>query len=123
MGRNPQIEEWAATVAPDVGALQHLLSTLDDQRAVWSQVLVFRWRGSQSQRGDRDASQKPPWGTRTKGEGDLEAAEGPGQEPGAVGAVATSNPSVASLRLGEVERSIAGTSGAEDAADGNRAAA
>ena len=31
MGRNPQVEEWAAAAAPAVGALQHLLSTLDDQ--------------------------------------------------------------------------------------------
>ena len=34
MGRNPQIEEWAANTAPDVGALQQLLSNLDGQRAV-----------------------------------------------------------------------------------------
>ena len=34
MGRDPQIEEWAADAAPDVGALQQLLSTLDDRRAV-----------------------------------------------------------------------------------------
>ena len=46
MGRNPQIEEWAAATAPDVGALQHLLSILDNQRAVWSQVRVLRWSGS-----------------------------------------------------------------------------
>ena len=31
MGRNPQIEEWAAAISPDVRALQHLLATLDDQ--------------------------------------------------------------------------------------------
>ena len=36
MGRDPQIEEWAADTAPDVGALQKLLLNLDDQRAVWS---------------------------------------------------------------------------------------
>ena len=30
MGRDPQIEEWAATTAPDVGALQKLLSSLED---------------------------------------------------------------------------------------------
>ena len=31
MGQDPQIEEWAADAAPDVGALQRLLSTLDDR--------------------------------------------------------------------------------------------
>ena len=73
MGRNPQIEEWAAAVAPDVGALQHLLSTLDDQRAVWSQVRVFRWCGSRSQRGEGDDSQNPLGVTRTNcGEADCE---------------------------------------------------
>ena len=48
-GREPQIEEWAADAGPDVGALQHLLSTLDDQRAVWSQLRVFHWGGIRSQ--------------------------------------------------------------------------
>ena len=73
MGRNPQIEEWAAAVAHDVGALQHLLSTLDDQRAVWSQVRVFRWCGSRSQRGEGDDSQNPLGVTRTNcGEADCE---------------------------------------------------
>ena len=38
MGRDPQIEAWATDTAPDVGTLQKLLSTLDDQRAVWSQA-------------------------------------------------------------------------------------
>ena len=61
--------------------------------------------------------------TRTKEEGDLEVVEGPGQEPGAVGVAATSDPSVAPLRLGEAERGIAGTSGAEDAAYGDQDAA
>ena len=31
MGRDTQIEEWAAAAAPDVGALQKLLSSLEDQ--------------------------------------------------------------------------------------------
>ena len=34
MGRDPQMEEWAANTAPDVGALQQLLSNLDGQWAV-----------------------------------------------------------------------------------------
>ena len=41
IGRDPQIEEWAADTAPDVGALQKLLSDLDDQWAVWSQIQAF----------------------------------------------------------------------------------
>ena len=49
MGRDPQIEEWAANAAPDVGALQQLLSTLDDQRAVWPQIRVFHWGESRGQ--------------------------------------------------------------------------
>ena len=43
MGRDPQVEEWAADAAPDVEALQQLLSALDDQRAVWLQIRAFRW--------------------------------------------------------------------------------
>ena len=46
IGRDPQIEEWAADTAPDMGALQQLLSNLDDQQAVWSQIRAFRWGGS-----------------------------------------------------------------------------
>ena len=49
MDRDPQIEEWAADTAPDVGALQKLLSNLDNQRAAWSQVKAFRWGGSRGQ--------------------------------------------------------------------------
>ena len=56
MGRDPQMEEWAADTAPDVGALQRLLSSLDDQRAVWSQVRAFRWGGSRGQREEGDVS-------------------------------------------------------------------
>ena len=32
--REPQIEEWAAATAPNLGALQRLLSRLEDQRAL-----------------------------------------------------------------------------------------
>ena len=59
MGRDPQIEEWAADAAPDVGALQQLLSTLDDRRAVWSQIRAFRWGGSRVQQEEGNASQNP----------------------------------------------------------------
>ena len=78
MGRNPQIEEWAAAIAPDVGALQRLLSTLEDQRAVWSQVRVLRWGGSRSQQGEGEVSQNPLGVTGTKGGGDREVVDGPG---------------------------------------------
>ena len=57
--RDPQIEAWAADVAPDVGTLQKLLSALDDQRAVWLQVRAFRWGGNRGQREEGDASQNP----------------------------------------------------------------
>ena len=49
MGRDPQMEEWATDTAPDVGALQRLLSSLDYQRAVWLQIRAFRWSGSRGQ--------------------------------------------------------------------------
>ena len=35
IGRDPQIEEWAAATAPNVGALQKLLLGLEDQQAFW----------------------------------------------------------------------------------------
>ena len=59
MGCDPQIEEWAVNAAPDVGALQPLLSTLDNQRAVWAQMRAFRWDGSRGQREEGNASQNP----------------------------------------------------------------
>ena len=59
MGQNPQVEEWAAAVAPDVGALQHLLSTLDDQRAVWSQVRVFAGEGAEASEGKETLIRTP----------------------------------------------------------------
>ena len=59
MGRDPQIEEWAAATAPDVGALQKLLSSLEDQRAVWPQIRAFQRDGSRSQREEGDASRAP----------------------------------------------------------------
>ena len=48
MDRDPQIEEWAANTAPDVGALQKLLSNLDEQRAVWSQVRLSAGVGAEA---------------------------------------------------------------------------
>ena len=59
MGRDPQIEAWAADTAPDVVALQKLLFTLDDQRAVWAQVRAFRWGGSRGQRGEENVCRTP----------------------------------------------------------------
>ena len=99
MGRDPQIEEWAADTAPDVGALQQLLSNLDNQRAVWSQIRVFRWGGSRGQQEEGGASQNPPRVTEAEGKGYLEPAAGPDQKPGAVRVAATSNHSWASLLL------------------------
>ena len=96
MGRDPQIEEWAADTAPDVGALQQLLSTLDNRRAVWVQIRAFRWDGSRGQREEGNASQNPPG--VTKGEGHLEPATGPDQKPGAGGVAGVSHLSMAPLR-------------------------
>ena len=59
IGRDPQIEEWAADTALDVGALQKLLSNLDDQRAVWPQERAFQRDGSQGQREEGDTSHNP----------------------------------------------------------------
>ena len=60
MGRDPQIEAWAADIVPDVGALQRLLLNLEDQRAVWPQVQAFQrdWsRGRQEEGG----TGRQPW--------------------------------------------------------------
>ena len=54
IGRDPQIEEWAAATTPNVGALQRLLSGLEDQRALWLQIQAFqgsRSRGQQREGG------------------------------------------------------------------------
>ena len=48
--RDPQIEEWAAATAPNVGALQKLLSGLEDRRAFWPRIQAFRGIVSRSQR-------------------------------------------------------------------------
>ena len=42
MGRDPRIEEWATAIAPNVGALQRLLSGLEDQRTLWPQIQAFQ---------------------------------------------------------------------------------
>ena len=82
MGRDPQIEAWAADTAPDVGILQKLLSTLDDQRAVWSQVRAFRWDGSRGQRGEESIRRDPPKGTEAGGGSRPGARCGPGPDVG-----------------------------------------
>ena len=46
IGRDPQKKEWAADTPPGVGALQKLLSNLDNQRAVWSQIRAFHGVGA-----------------------------------------------------------------------------
>ena len=62
MGRDPQIEEWAADTAPDVGAQQNVLSNLEDQRAVWPQIQAFQGSGSRGQREEGETSKNPPEG-------------------------------------------------------------
>ena len=58
--REPRLEAWAVDTAPDVGTLQKLLSALDDQRAVWAQVRVFRRGESRSRRDEGNAGGTPP---------------------------------------------------------------
>ena len=41
-GKNPQIEEWAANVAPDLEALQDLLSRMESRQALGKQILALR---------------------------------------------------------------------------------
>ena len=100
-----------------------MLSTLDNQSAVWSQVRAFRWSGSRGQRGEGNASQKPPGATEAKREGYPGPVAGPNQRPGAAGVAVIPGPSVAPLRRGEGERGITGPGRADSAASGTRAAA
>ena len=86
-----------------MGALQKLLSNLDNQRAVWSQVRAVQGDGSRGQREEGDTSRNPPRVTKAEGTSYLEPAAGPDQEQGTVGVTTTSDPSVAPLHLGEVE--------------------
>ena len=104
MGRDPQIEEWAAATAPDVGALQKLLSSLEDQRAVWSQIPAFQGDGSRSQREEGDASRTPPRVTEVERGSHLEAEADQDQGPGAVTASAISDSPGAPLQPGDAER-------------------
>ena len=91
-----------------MGALQKLLSNLDDQRAIWSQIRAFHGGESRGQQEEGNTSQNPPRVTRAEGESYLEPAAGQDQEPGAVGVAAISDQSVAPLHPGEAERSSPG---------------
>ena len=122
MDRDPQIEEWAAETAPDMGALQELLSNLDDQRAVWSQVRAFRWGGSRGQGEEGDISRSLPRVTEAEGGDDLEPSAGPDQKSGAVGVMATSGPPGAPLHLGEAVQGSPGRRGVASVAPENWAA-
>ena len=123
MGRDPQIEEWAADTATDVGALQQLLSNLDDQRAVWSQIRALTGSGSRGQWEEGDTNPNPPRATEAEGEGYLEPAAGQDQGPGAVAVAATSDQSAATLHPGEEERSSLGTRRVASAESGTWTAA
>ena len=100
-----------------------MLSNLDDQRAMWSQIRAFRWGGSRGQREEEDASPKPPRVTEAEGDGYLEPAVGPDQKPGAVGVTAISDPSLAPLHWEGAERGSTGTRRVASAASGTWAAA
>ena len=100
-----------------------MLSNLDDQRAVWSQIRAFRWGGSRGQREEGDASSNPPRVTKAEGEGHLEPTAGLDPKPGAGGVAATSDPSLAPLHLGDTERGSTGTRRVASATSEARAAA
>ena len=51
IGRDPRIEEWAAATAPNVGALQKLLSGLEDQQALWPQIRAYMGTGAEASKG------------------------------------------------------------------------
>ena len=91
IGRDPQIEEWAAATAPNVGALRKLLSSLEDQRAVWPQIRAFQGNGSRGQQKEGDTSKPPPWVTEVEGESHLEPAADQDQGPSAVAVSVTSD--------------------------------
>ena len=52
MGRDPQIEEWTAAIAPNVGALQRLLSGLENQWTLWPQIRAFQESPGRLKEGD-----------------------------------------------------------------------
>ena len=103
MGRNPQIEERAAGAAPDVGALQQLLSALDDQRAVWSQIRAFHWEGSRGRGEEGNTSPRPRGATEAEEGGHRVVTAGPGQRPSAGEVAGVSHLSTAPTRPGEAE--------------------
>ena len=101
---DPQIEEWATATAPNMGALQKLLSSLEDQRAVWPQIWAFPGNGSRGQRKEGDTSKPPPRVTEVKGESHLEPTGDQDQGPGAFAVSAISDPPGAPLQPGEAEQ-------------------
>ena len=100
-----------------------MLSNLDSQRAVWSQIRTFRWGGSRGQQEEGDTSPTPPRVTEAEGEGHLEPAADPDQKRGAVGAAVTSGPSWAPLHQGRAELGSTGRRGLASAASKTRTAA
>ena len=123
MGQDLQMEEWSADTAPDVGALQQLLSNLDYQRALWSQIRTFSWGGSRGQREKRDASPRTPGVTEAEGEGYLEPAASRNHQPGDMGVTPTRSPALAPWHLGEAGRGSAGPRRRMSAASETRAVA
>ena len=92
-----------------------MLSTLDDQWAVWLQVRALRWGESRGQRGERDVSRDPPRVAEAGGEDDLEPAASPDQKASAVGTLATSDTPRAPLHLGEEAQGGPGPKGVASA--------
>ena len=99
-----------------------MLSTLDDQWAVWLQVRALRWGESRGQRGERDVSRDPPSGTEAGEEYDLEPAASPDQKASAVGTLVTSDTPRAPLHLEEEAQGGLGPRGVASAGAKDQAA-
>ena len=120
--RDPQIEAWAAAATPNVGALQKLLSRLEDQRAVWLQIRAFQGSESRGQRTEEDNSEPPPWVTKVEVESYLKLAADQDQGPGAGAISVTSDQPGAPSQPGKAEQDSPDARSGAGEASGTRAA-
>ena len=94
-----------------MGALQKLLSSLEDQRAVWPQIWAFPGNGSRGQRKEGDTSKPPLRLTEVEGESHLEPAADQDQGPSAVAVSVTADRPGAPLQpveAGEAAQTLGG---------------
>ena len=89
VGKSPQIEEWAATVAPDLEALQDLLSRMERQQALGKQIRALRRDKGPGQPGEPGAGTPTPTPAPAAPEG-RESAGGPTAEGTVTGMAAAS---------------------------------